>query len=89
MKATITTSELKNIGNKIVSISEKVGMSNVTHFKVFSQAGFDGITQYYVVTRQGILNFFGDAQRACCYGKKGIDYNVFKKPADAIKFINA
>jgi hypothetical protein len=83
-----TTEEIKNLNpKKIYSITQKVGLlGSATLLKIYID-DFQKNRFYNVVTRNGILNYFGNAQKAVIYGKKNIDFKTFKTPEAAAKFI--
>jgi hypothetical protein len=71
--------------NKIRTISNKVGQyGSYAKFKVMKESV--GIV---IVTREGIMQYLGNAQYAFYSGKKGIHYKVFKTAEQASKFINS
>ena len=82
-----TATEIKALNtSKIYSITQKVGLlATATMAKLYIHT--IGKKMYYVVTRKGILNYTGDAQRAVIYGKKNIDFKEFKTPAATAKFL--
>lgn len=90
MKTEITLQEIKSLSEtKILSVTEKVGLlGKATKLKLMKMSDVYGKEYFNVVTRQGITNFMGDAQRAVVYGKKGIDYMEMKTAKEVLKFIN-
>ncbi len=82
-----TASEIKNLDTKkIYSITQRVGvLATSTILKLYIHTL--GEKKYFVVTRTGILNYLGDAQRAVIYGKKGIDYKEFKTASATANFL--
>lgn len=82
-----TEQEIKNLDtSKIYSICERVGaFATSTKLKLFIHTL--GEKKYFVVTREGVLNYLGDAQRAVIYGKRGVDYKEFKTPKGTANFI--
>lgn len=90
MKTAITTKELNSMSTtKIMAITERVGLSTVANFKIMKTQNWDGNEYFTVVTRQGITNFMGDAQRAAIYGKKGIDYVNMNTANEVVKYLNS
>ncbi len=83
----MTEQEIKNLDTKkIFSIRRKVGkLASLTVAKYFKCSLYNN---YVIVTREGILNFFGDAQKAQIYGKKGKDYKEFKTARATAKYLN-
>jgi len=82
-----TATEIKNLDTKkIYSITQKVGLlATATILKLYIHTL--GGKKYYVVTRKGILNYLGDAQRAVIYGRKNIDYKEFKTATATANFL--
>jgi hypothetical protein len=82
-----TAEHVKNLDpSKIHSIDQKVGLlSRLTLAKIYIHT--IGPKKYYIVTRAGILNFYGCAQRAVIYGVKNQDFREYKAPAAAAKFL--
>jgi hypothetical protein len=69
---------------KIHSVKKQIGLlASTTVAKVFINRDV-----YYVLTRTGFLNYMGDAQRACIYGKKNIDFKEFKTAQSVSNYIN-
>ena len=82
-----TAEQIKNLDpSKIYSITERVGIL-ATYTKVKLYIHTLGQKKYFVVTRTGILNYTGDAQRAVIYGKKNQDYKEFKTATATANFI--
>ena len=72
-----TAQEIKNLDkSKIYSIKQQAGkLATLTAAKYY----YCNIYKcYIVVTRAGILQFFGSAQRAQIYGKKNKHFKEFK-----------
>jgi hypothetical protein len=82
-----TAEQIKKLDtSKIYSITERVGiLATSTKLKLYIHTL--GQKRYFVITRKGILNYLGDAQRAVIYGKKGTDYKEFKTPTATANFI--
>jgi hypothetical protein len=82
-----TEKEIKSLDDKkIYSITQKVGLlASATMAKLYIHT--IGVKKYYVVTRKGILNFLGDAQKAVIYGKKNSDYKEFKTAKATAKYL--
>ena len=84
----VTVKELKNLDTKyIYSIKKRVGLlAELTEAKYF-KSSFSNT--YVIATREGILNYFGDAQKAQIYGTKGKHYKEYKTASGAAKYINS
>ena len=82
----MTTQEIKEMpSSKIRTISDKVGQfGSFAKFKVMKESV--GIV---VITREGIVQYLGNAQYAFFSGKKNIHYRIFKTAEQASKFINS
>lgn len=80
-----TIKQIENLNpQKIHSIKKQIGLlASVTVAKVFINRGI-----FYVLTKEGFLNYMGDAQRACIYGKKNADYKEFKTAQQTANYIN-
>jgi hypothetical protein len=67
---------------------DKCGTVNIIGFKAFTnESRRTGKPSYIVITRKGILNFYGDALIAYYEGKKNIDYKEFAAKKAANDFI--
>ena len=82
-----TSEKIKNLDtSKIYSITQKIGLlASVTTAKIYIHT--IGKKTFFVITRKGILNYYGDAQKAVIYGKKNIDFKEFKTPGATAKFL--
>ena len=85
----ITEQELKNLGNKIRTLQYKPNQNslfNIPIAKVFKE---DKIG-YIVISAESLRNnFMSSAQQIYIFGKKNVDYKVFKTANSAIKYINS
>lgn len=87
----MTTQEILNLtDSQIVNLSVKVGkLGKSTQMQVLKNTSkFTDETFYYVVTRNGFLNFSGNALIAIYEGKQNIDFVKFTTPEATAKFIN-
>lgn len=86
----ISLKEIEDLkDNHVVTFSNKAGMSNVPKFQILKNINrFTDETHYYVVTRQGILNYFGNALIASYEGKENVDYFRFKNASQVYSFLN-
>lgn len=91
----MTTQQINSIPeNKIVSVSDKVGkLGNKPVAMIMKQTDIDykKMTEtevFIVVTRQGILNYWGNALVAAYEGKEGVDYMKFKTAIEVSKFLS-
>jgi hypothetical protein len=83
----MTLNELKNIGNKIVSIyyGRKESLAKIPVGKVFKEKD-----DYIVLTANQIRNkFMMSTQQIYYYGKKDVDFKVFKTATAAKKYIDS
>jgi hypothetical protein len=86
MEKLVTVTEIKNVGNKIVSISKKDGNVNYNLAKYFynSVEGF-----FVVILRKGMAEYLCHPTNLIPYvGKKGVHFQTFKTANAAAKFIN-
>lgn len=81
----MTAKEIKEIPtNKIRSVSINIGnFGKSMQFKIMKEND-----KIIVVTRQGLLKYFGNAQYAYMAGIKNKDFKVFKNELSASKYIN-
>jgi len=84
----VTVKQLKNLDSKkIYSLKKQIGkLAQLTEAKYYKCNIYNS---FIIITRTGILNYFGEAQKAQIYGKKGIDYKEYKTATAAAKYINS
>jgi hypothetical protein len=86
----MTTQEILNLtDSQIVNISVKIGkLGKSTQMQILRNTSrLTDETFYYVVTREGFLNYTGNALIAIYEGKENVDYKKFSNAEHTSKYI--